>query len=126
MTLKAENQKRKGIRMSAKQPVSKEELETVEVQYWVDMLESLERLEKSPDFKKVMLDGYIREKALDSVSLLANPAIKKRNERGDVMEDLVAISNLQYYLRMIHTMGSNGRQDLEEYEESMRTAQAQV
>ena len=126
MTLKAENQKRKGIRMSAKQPVSKEDLETVEVQYWVDMLESLERLEKSPDFKKVMLDGYIREKALDSVSLLANPAIKKRNERGDVMEDLVAISNLQYYLRMIHTMGSNGRQDLEEYEESMRTAQAQV
>ena len=125
MTLKAENQK-KGIRMSAKQPVSKEDLETVEVQYWVDMLESLERLEKSPDFKKVMLDGYIREKALDSVSLLANPAIKKRNERGDVMEDLVAISNLQYYLRMIHTMGSNGRQDLEEYEESMRTAQAQV
>ena len=126
MTLKAENQKRKGIRMSAKQPVSKEDLETVEVQYWVDMLESLERLEKSPDFKKVMLDGYIREKALDSVSLLANPAIKKRNERGDVIEDLVAISNLQYYLRMIHTMGSNGRQDLEEYEESMRTAQAQV
>ena len=112
--------------MNAKQPVSKEDLETVEVQYWVDMLESLERLEKSPDFKKVMLDGYIREKALDSVSLLANPAIKKRNERGDVMEDLVAISNLQYYLRMIHTMGSNGRQDLEEYEESMRTAQAQV
>ena len=125
MTQKAENQN-KGIRMSAKQPVSKEELETVDVQYWVDMLESLERLEKSPDFKKVMLDGYIREKALDSVSLLANPAIKKRNERGDVMEDLVAISNLQYYLRMIHTMGSNGRQDLEEYEESMRTAQAQV
>ena len=112
--------------MSAKQPVSKEDLETVEVQYWVDMLESLERLEKNPDFKKVMLDGYIREKALDSVSLLAKPAIKKRNERGDVMEDLVAISNLQYYLRMIHTMGSNGRQDLEEYEESMRTAQAQV
>ena len=32
MTLKAENQKRKGIRMSAKQPVSKEDLETVEVQ----------------------------------------------------------------------------------------------
>ena len=105
--------------MNTKEPVvtSKEDLETVEVQHWVDLLEALERLERNPDFKKVIIDGYIQSKALDSVSLLARPDVKKRGERPDVMEDLVAISNFQYYLAMIHRLGGNYKQDLQEFEE---------
>jgi hypothetical protein len=33
--------------------------------------------------------------------LLAVPQIKKANERPDVMEDLIAISNLQYFFKQI-------------------------
>lgn len=116
MTQKAENQN-KGIRMSTKEPVvtSKEDLETVEIQHWVDMLEALERLERNSDFQKVIIDGYIQSKALDSVSLLARPDVKKRGERTDVMEDLVAISNFQYFLAMVHRLGGSAKQDIEEY-----------
>lgn len=32
------------------------------------------------------------------------PVIKKRGERGDVMEDLVAISNLQFFFMTIDQM----------------------
>lgn len=77
------------------------ELEILEVDHHRVMGESLNRLRDNPDFKAVILDGYLRDKALASVSLLAVPAIKKAGERGDIMEDLVAASNLQYFFQTI-------------------------
>ncbi|MDA3821421.1 MAG: hypothetical protein PF450_02250 [Bacteroidales bacterium] len=80
------------------------ELETTEIEHYIDMGQALDRLKDNPDFKKVILDGYFKDKALDSVSLLSVPAIKKRGERGDIMEDLVAISNLQFFFMTIDQM----------------------
>jgi len=88
------------------------ELETVDVSYWADQLDALERLEKNEDFKKVVLEGYLKQKALDGVSLLADPGIKKRGERPEVMEELVAVSSLQYHFMMVHNLGEGARQEL--------------
>ena len=88
------------------------ELELTDVSYWADQLDALERLEKNADFKKVFVDGYLKAKVLDSVSMLAVPSIKTNGERPDVMEDLVSISNLQYHLFMIKQLGEGARQDL--------------
>jgi hypothetical protein len=85
------------------------ELAEVDVSYWADLLDSLERLEKNEDFKKVIVNYYIKSKALDSVSLLAHPGIKKQGQRADVMEDLVAISNLQYALFMVRQLGEGAK-----------------
>jgi hypothetical protein len=94
------------------EPTENVELETVEAAYWAEQLSALERLEKNPDFKKIILDGYLKEKVLDSVSLLSHPDVKKRGERPDIMEDLVASSNLQYFFFMIKQLGGGARQDL--------------
>jgi hypothetical protein len=80
------------------------ELETTEIEHYVDMGQALDRLRDNPDFKKVIIEGYFRDKAADSVSLLSMPVIKKRGERGDIMEDLVAISNLQFFFMTIDQM----------------------
>ena len=80
--------------------------ETVDNSYYVELLNSLKKLEKNDDFKKVILNGYLKEKVLDSVSLLANHEIKKQGYRGDVIEDLVAASNLKEYFRIIYNLGS--------------------
>ena len=96
---------------------NQEELETVDISYWLDMLNSLERLQNNPDFKKVITNGYMKNKALDSVSMLADPGVKQRDERTDIMEDLVSISNLQYYLFMIKQLGEGAKVDMEEVEE---------
>ncbi len=90
------------------------ELETAEAQYWVDMAKALENLEKNEDFKKVVLNGYFRDKALDGVSLLAVPAVKQAGERPEIMEDLVAISNLKYHFSMIKNLGSIAEDDANE------------
>ena len=64
------------------------------------MGEALTRLKSNPDFQLVILDGYLKDGVLDSVSLLAVPQIKKEGRRTDVMEDLIAASNLSYFFQM--------------------------
>jgi len=90
------------------------ELEMVENQYWVDMAEALQRLEKNKDFQHVVLDGYFKDRAINGVSLLAEPGVKQRGERGDIMEDMVAISNLQYYFKMVKNLGAVMQDDMDE------------
>jgi hypothetical protein len=74
------------------------ELESVDNSYWVELDKALRRLLKSEDFKKVILEGYLKEKALSGVSLLGRSDVKKRGERPDVIEELVSVANLQQYL----------------------------
>lgn len=78
----------------------------VENDYWADMAQALARLEQNDDFKKVILDGYFKDHAVRQTSGLADPGVKARGERPSMMEDLVAISNVQYYLMMIKNLGT--------------------
>lgn len=78
----------------------------VENKYWVEMYEALERLEKNPDFQKVILDGYFKDKAINGVSLLAQDAIVRGGHRTSVMEDLIAISSLEDHFMTIKNLGS--------------------
>lgn len=81
------------------------ELEMTENQYWIDKYESLHRLEKNADFQSVILGGYFVDKAVNGVSMLSDEATKRDGKRGDLMETLVAISQLQDYFRTIKSLG---------------------
>jgi len=95
------------------------ELETTENQYWVDMHEALKRLETNRDFKMVVLEGYFKDRAINGVSMLAEPSVKQQGQRADIMEDMVAISNLQYYFKMIKNLGAIAEDDI--IEESLNS-----
>lgn len=88
-------------------PKEEQVLYTQENDKYIELAKALERLEGNADFQKVIIEGYFNNKALDSVSLLARPDIKKRGERTDIMEDLIAISNLKYFFYMIKSLGSS-------------------
>ena len=92
------------------------ELETVEAQYWVDQKKALERLETNDDFKTVILDGYMRDRVLDNVSLLGTEYVKKSGLRPEVMEQLVAISTLQDHFATIKNLGGIAEDDLQRIE----------
>lgn len=89
--------------------------ELEEYNYWVGMRQALERLEKNPDFQKVILEGYFKDKAVNGVSQLASPYIKKNGFRPEVMEALVAISNLQDHFITIKSLGAEAED--EEFED---------
>ncbi len=72
-----------------------------ETDHAIKMGEALKRLRENKDFKDLILDGYLRDKVLASVSLLAVPQIKSQGRRPDIMEDMVAASNLQFFFQMV-------------------------
>lgn len=82
------------------------EILRVENMYWADMAMALERLEKNEDFKRVILDGYFKDKAINGVSMLATDHVKRGGFRGDIMEQLVAISQLEDYFATIKGLGT--------------------
>lgn len=89
------------------EPTEKEvELELTENQYWIDKCEALARLEKNPDFNSVILDGYFKDRSINGVSMLANEYVKKQGQRPDVMEMLVAVSQLMDYFKTIKNLGA--------------------
>ena len=90
------------------------ELEMIETQYWVDKAEALARLESNADFKSLIMEGYFKDRAIDGVSMLANDYVKKQGKRPDVMEFLVAISQLQDYFKMVKNLGAVAQDDMDE------------
>jgi len=98
---------------------NQEELEMIETRHYAAMKEALDRLRENADFKLLITEGYMRDKALDSVSLLAEPATKANGDRPNIMEDLVAISNLEYFFKMVTTFGASAQVTLAEAEGPM-------
>ena len=111
--------------MSNQDALDEDELFTASMDHHIIQGQALERLMQNEDFKTIILEGYFEQKALASVSLLAVPQIKQRNERPDVMEDLIAISNLKYYFNQIEMFYEGAKnpilsdQEEEELEEEM-------
>ncbi len=77
------------------------ELETISLEHAIGMGEAYFRLQRNSDFKKVIVNGYLRDKVLASMSLLAVPQIKDKGLRPGVIEDLIAPSNLKYFFKII-------------------------
>ena len=82
------------------------ELETVERTQMVQKYEALQRLKDNKDFQVVFLEGYLKEKAIASVSLLGTEYIVHNNLRAQLMEELVAISRFEGYMAMIDNLGA--------------------
>lgn len=90
------------------------ELETIENEQWVGRYEAYQRLLQNKDFQNVIMEGYIRDRSLHGVSMLANENVKRQGQRPDVMEMLVAVSTLQDYFKMLKNLGEIAKADLED------------
>lgn len=81
---------------------------TIEIdnKYWHDLYLALMRLEENKDFQKVILETYFKDKAVNLVSMLANPHVVSTNKRGEIMEEMVAISRLQDFFIYVKNLGA--------------------
>jgi len=82
------------------------ELETTSNEYWVEQYEALQRLKENPDFQKVILEGYFKDKAIASTSMLATEYVRQTGTRGVVVEELIAISHLENRFHTIENLGA--------------------
>ena len=91
--------------------LNEEEILEVENQYWVNMWNDLRSLKEDERFKRVILDGYFKDKAIYGVSLLARDDVVSNGHRSAVMEDLIAISSLEDFFISIENLGSIPAED---------------
>lgn len=89
----------------------------------IELGKALEELEKNPHFRTLILDGYLNQKVMASFSLLGVPQMQ--GNRGHIMEDMVAASNLQYWFQMVKQryLGATDPILSDEEEEAMRKAE---
>lgn len=87
------------------------ELVAIENKYWKDLCIALGRLHENPDFQKVILEGYFKDRAVNGVSMLAHTSVIREGKRGEVYESLVAISHLQDFFITIANLGSSPEED---------------
>lgn len=93
-----------------------------ELEHHLTMGEALHRLYKNPDFQKVIMEGYLKDKVLASVSLLGVPQISENGKRSGVMEDLVSASNLQFFFRQVEQFYEGAKQPILSDEEEIELA----
>ena len=85
-------------------PTDDVELESIETQEFREKYEALTRLENNEDFKLLVLDGYLKDKAVEYTSLLAVPAMAQN--RSQLFEALAAVSHFEQYLHMVYNLGA--------------------
>jgi len=93
--------------------LTEQELETTSNQYWVTMYNDLEALKQNKLFQKVILQGYLKDRAVDLTSMLAQDHVVNSGQRSAVMEDLIAISSLEDFFIMVDNLGNIPTEDEE-------------
>jgi hypothetical protein len=82
--------------------------------YWTELANALEELEKNTHFKKLILEGYFKDFAINQTSMLATDYVRKSGSRPEIMERLVAISNLQDWFNTIRQLTTSFAEEQDE------------
>ena len=85
--------------------------------------DKVSRLMQNKDFTDIIMDGFIKQSALNKVSLLSVPEMAEH--RDNIIKELDAISIVDAFLRNIQTTANQTRLQLSEYQEEQRLEQEQ-
>jgi hypothetical protein len=83
----------------------------------------VDRLMQNKDFIDIMMEGFIRQSALNKVSLLSVPEMAQH--RDNIIKELDAISIVDAFLRNIQSTANQTKLSLSEFEEEQRLEQEQ-
>lgn len=88
-------------------------LEMEEARGIVEDGEALTRLSKNPDFKRIVLEGFFKERAVQLVELKAAPAMSSPERQAQILKDLDSIGGLQQYFNSINAMAITAEMTIE-------------
>ena len=89
-----------------------------EAEHIVSIFESLDRLQKNPDYQLVFAKHLFNDEVIRLNRLLAHPEKSIVDSRDRIIGDLDALSNVQFALQMIRSIGSSTKMQLEEFREA--------
>lgn len=81
----------------------------------IEIYKALMRLKQNEDYKLIIETMFLKEQALDQISLLAHDGMKE--QRSKIHEELQAKSILQMFFLIIESQGKRYEDDLLAYKE---------
>ncbi|MDA3807072.1 MAG: hypothetical protein PF440_04080 [Thiomicrorhabdus sp.] len=84
----------------------------------VSAQESLERLRKNKDFKKVFLKMYLEDEAARLTSCLSAPNFASEEAQADLLNQLRSISMVGQYMQILNQTGIIAKESLSDYEQT--------
>lgn len=87
----------------------------------VDTRQTTLRLFKNPDFRRIIIDGFMTHDCARFVQLSKDPSISKEAQQ-DSLELAIASGHLKRYLKMQVNMGAHAEHDLSALEEALEEA----
>ena len=87
--------------------------------------ERVRRLEKNPDFKALILEGYFTEEAARLAHLVTDPQVIQGGHLDFVQNDLKGIGALKRFLTATLQLGDIAAQEVKEYQEALEEIRAE-
>lgn len=88
--------------------------------------EALERLRHNPDFKKLVIEGYLKNEAVRLVHLKADPNMAAGQHQAAIMRDIDSIGALASYFATIDMLGRRATASIEDAEKAREEVLAEV
>lgn len=82
----------------------------------VELMNALARLEKNPDFKKLIGQGYFRDEAVRLVHLKADLSRQTPESQAAIIRQMDSIGNLADYFNTVRQQGSMAAKTIEDAE----------
>lgn len=102
---------------SHERDIQEVEISIEQARAFIAIGDAIERLEKNPDFIKVVEQNYFTHEAARAVSLIAHPAQQRPEAQAALASYLRGISEFQQYLITTKTQVQQFRMNLAENEE---------
>lgn len=80
---------------------------------------ALARLRENPDFKKLIIKGYLENEAVRLVHLKADPCMQGATQQAGIDRDINAIGSMAQYFSVISIMGSRAESSIAEAEAAL-------
>lgn len=84
----------------------------------IDRAEAAKRLADNPDFKSLIMEGYLTDEPQRLAELLASGRINNDKVRDDCSRQLVAIGDFRGYMKNIVEQGNMASDELKSLEEA--------
>jgi hypothetical protein len=93
----------------------------------VDLMNSMEKLRKNRDFKKIVSEGYMEQEAIRLVHLMSDPspAIQSPDVQESLLSMIKAIGHLENYFKVIYQFGHAAKESILESERSIEETLAE-
>lgn len=103
----------------SEQQIHEIEINIEQAKSFVGMGESLEKLFRNRDFKKIVMDGYFKDEAIRLVHLKGDPSMQKPELQEAILRDIDAISALHSYFQALQQRADHARYAIEEGEKEI-------